>query len=137
MKGTGIIRRIDDLGRVVIPRSVREATGLKEEGTSVEFFTNNNSVVLRRYIPDAVNTAISTTFLGNGTVIVTQAVSGELYVITAEYFDDILDDWNGECNFVPVNDAPVFFAAWNGKPLNPHCYHDFSSLIKYMKKELR
>ena len=71
------------------------------------------------------------------TVIVTKDANGELYVITAEYFEDILDDWNGECNFVPANDASVFFAAWNSKSLNPHYYHDFSSLLEYMKKELR
>lgn len=136
MNGTGIIRRIDDLGRVAIPTAVREVAGLSEEGTPVEFFTNNNSVVLRKYVPDTVNTSISTTFLGNGTVIVTRNEWGELYVITAEYFQDILDDWNGDCNFIPANNAPVFFAAWNSKPINPYCYHDFLSLLEYMKKEL-
>lgn len=133
MKGTGIVRRIDDLGRVVIPKSVRETVGLNEDGVPVEFFTHNNSVVLKRYVPDAVDTTVSTTFLGMGTVIVTEDFNGELYVITAEYFNDILNDWNGECNFVPANDAPVFFAAYNGKPINPYCYRDFSSLLEYMK----
>lgn len=58
MRATGIIRRIDDLGRVVIPKSVRERTGLTEAGTPVEIFTSNNSVVLQRYDPQAVDTEI-------------------------------------------------------------------------------
>lgn len=58
MRATGIIRRIDDLGRVVIPKSVRERTGLTEAGTPVEIFTCNNSVVLQRYDPQAVDTEI-------------------------------------------------------------------------------
>lgn len=135
MRGTGIIRRIDDLGRIVIPSSVREATGLEEAGTPVEFFINNNSVVLQRYDSETVNTEISTTFLGDGTAIVTQNVDGELYVITAEYFNDILEDMKNKRCFVPADDAPVFFAAWHGKPLNPHCYHDFLSLLEYITKE--
>ncbi len=133
MRGTGIIRRIDDLGRVAIPRSVREAAGLDETGTPVEFFTNNNSIILQRYDPETVNTEISTAFLGSGTAIVTQNADGELYLITAEYFNDILEDRGNKRCFVP-DDAPVFFAAWHGKPLNPHCYHDFSSLLEYIKK---
>lgn len=51
MRATGIIRRIDDLGRVAIPKSVRETTGLTEAGTPVEIFTGNNSVVLQKYDP--------------------------------------------------------------------------------------
>lgn len=58
MRATGIIRRIDDLGRVVIPKSVRERTGLMEAGTPVEFSTSNNLVVLQRYDPQAVDTEI-------------------------------------------------------------------------------
>lgn len=71
-------------------------------------------------------------FCGNGTVIVTENSDGEIYMITAEYIQDILDDWNGDCNFVPANDARVFFAAWNGRPPNPYCYSDFESLLRLL-----
>ena len=74
--------------------------------------------------------------LGTGTVIVTENADGELYTITAKYFQDILDDWNGSRGFVPANDARVFFAAWNGKPLNPHEYQDFVSLLMLLKKRM-
>ena len=45
---TGIIRRIDDFGRVVIPRTVRNRVGWKEFD-AVEFFvTDTNDIVLRK-----------------------------------------------------------------------------------------
>lgn len=42
MKSTGIIRRIDDLGRVVIPREIRKTMGLKE-GDPLEIFVGLKS----------------------------------------------------------------------------------------------
>jgi len=81
-----------------------------------------------------MNKDVTVNFYGNGTVIVTENVDGEIYVIVAEYIQDILEDWNGECEFVPENDARVFFAAWNGEPINPHSYSDFESLIRLLKK---
>lgn len=70
----------------------------------------------------------------NDTVIVTENTDGELYAITARYIQDILDDWNNNCNFVPANDARVFFAAWNGNPINPYLYCDFESLLSLLRK---
>ena len=71
-------------------------------------------------------------FLGNNLVIVTENVDGEMYVIKAKYIQDVIDDWNADCNYVPANDAKVFFASWNGKPINPYDYTDFESLIRYL-----
>ena len=39
MKATGIVRRIDDLGRVVIPKEIRRTLRIKE-GTPLEIFTD-------------------------------------------------------------------------------------------------
>lgn len=36
--------------------------------------------------------------------------------------------------FVPANDARVFFAAWNGQPLNPYGYSNFESLLRLLQK---
>lgn len=41
MKATGIVRRIDDLGRVVIPREIRKSLNIRE-GDPLEIFTNPN-----------------------------------------------------------------------------------------------
>lgn len=76
---------------------------------------------------------VAVNFCGYGTVIVTENTDGEIYMITAKYIQDILDDWNGDCNFVPTNDARVFFAAWNGKPLNPYDYSNFESILHLLK----
>lgn len=49
MKETGIVRRIDELGRVVIPKEIRKTLRLKE-GEQMEIFTTGDkSLVLRRY----------------------------------------------------------------------------------------
>lgn len=49
MKATGIIRRIDDLGRVVIPKELRRTFGIAN-GDPVEIFTTAEEIVLRKYV---------------------------------------------------------------------------------------
>lgn len=49
MKATGIIRRVDDLGRVVIPRELRRTMGIRE-GEPLEIFTEGrDTVCFRKY----------------------------------------------------------------------------------------
>lgn len=48
MRATGIVRRIDDLGRVVIPREIRKQFGIKE-GDPLEIFVNKDEIILRKY----------------------------------------------------------------------------------------
>ena len=51
MKATGIVRRIDDLGRLVIPMEMRRLQGIKT-GDSFEIFTDNEGhIILRKYDP--------------------------------------------------------------------------------------
>lgn len=50
MKSTGIVRRIDDLGRVVIPKELRRTLQV-ETGDSLEIFTHEKSIILRKYQP--------------------------------------------------------------------------------------
>ena len=45
MKATGIIRRIDDLGRIVIPKEIRRAMRIKE-GDPLEIFTTSNGEII-------------------------------------------------------------------------------------------
>lgn len=51
MKPTGVIRRIDDLGRVVIPKRVRQSAHI-EEGDPLEIFLYEGGVLLKKYQPD-------------------------------------------------------------------------------------
>ena len=48
MKSTGIIRRIDDLGRIVIPKELRKNLRIKE-GDNLEIFIDNEDIILRKY----------------------------------------------------------------------------------------
>jgi stage V sporulation protein T len=48
MKSTGIVRRIDDLGRVVIPKEVRRTMHIKE-GDPLELFMEGEYVCFKRY----------------------------------------------------------------------------------------
>ena len=50
MKATGIVRRIDDLGRVVIPKEIRRSLGIRE-GDPLEVYVDNNGVIFKPYQP--------------------------------------------------------------------------------------
>ena len=50
MKTTGVVRRIDDLGRVVIPKEIRKTLRIKD-GESLEIFLESDNIVLKKYSP--------------------------------------------------------------------------------------
>lgn len=50
MKITGIIRKVDELGRIVIPMELRKNMNI-EEGTPLEIFAKGNEIVLRKFMP--------------------------------------------------------------------------------------
>ena len=49
MKATGIVRRLDDLGRIVIPKEVRRSLKLKEGDALEIFISNEGELVLKPY----------------------------------------------------------------------------------------
>ena len=51
MKATGIVRNVDSVGRIVLPAEMREIFGLKDGGGSVEFFVEDDRIILRKYEP--------------------------------------------------------------------------------------
>lgn len=61
MKSTGIIRRIDDLGRVIIPKEIRTRLHLRE-GDALEIFVEGENVIYSKYNPAAsvIDALIST-----------------------------------------------------------------------------
>ena len=52
MKATGIVRRIDELGRVVIPKEIRRTLRIRE-GDPLELFTERDELMLKKYSPIA------------------------------------------------------------------------------------
>lgn len=52
MKSTGIVRRIDELGRVVIPKEVRRRFKIKD-GDPLEIYVSDEGIVIKPYEDDA------------------------------------------------------------------------------------
>lgn len=73
MKVTGIVRRIDDLGRVVTPKEIRRTCNIRE-GDPLEIFLQDGGVVFKKYNPDYRDELANT--LRNA----------------ADYYDDYEDD---------------------------------------------
>lgn len=50
MKPTGIVRRIDELGRIVLPVELRKTYDIHERD-SIEIFTDDDNIILKKYNP--------------------------------------------------------------------------------------
>lgn len=75
MKATGIVRRIDELGRVVIPKEIRSTLRLKS-GDPLEIFTDRDELMLKKYSPIA-----SLEKFSSGTAKSLSDLSGHIAVI--------------------------------------------------------
>ncbi len=53
MKATGIVRRVDELGRIVVPKEIRTTRGIKE-GDPMEIFVEGELIILGKYNPGCV-----------------------------------------------------------------------------------
>ena len=53
MKSTGIIRRVDELGRVVLPIELRNKFGISEKDP-MEIYVDGNSIILKKYEPNCI-----------------------------------------------------------------------------------
>lgn len=51
MKSTGIVRSVDNLGRVVLPKELRRTLGI-EEKDALEIYTDNDKIILKKYQPN-------------------------------------------------------------------------------------
>ena len=54
MKSTGIVRKVDELGRIVLPIELRRTLGIDEKD-SLEIFVDKENTVLRKYQPGCVH----------------------------------------------------------------------------------
>lgn len=53
LKSTGIVRRVDELGRVVIPIELRRTLGIGEKD-ALEIYVDQDTIILRKYEPACV-----------------------------------------------------------------------------------
>lgn len=54
MKATGMLRKVDELGRVVIPKELRRQFNMTDNKDSFEIYVDNNSIVLKKYQPSCI-----------------------------------------------------------------------------------
>ena len=54
MKATGIVRRIDDLGRIVIPKEIRRQLKIRESDPSEIFLSGDGEIILKPYRTDYI-----------------------------------------------------------------------------------
>ena len=53
MKSTGIVRKVDELGRIVLPIEMRRTLGIGEKDP-LEMYTEKDAIILRKYSPSCV-----------------------------------------------------------------------------------
>ena len=117
MKATGIVRRIDDLGRVVIPKEIRRTLRLRD-GDPMEIFTDREgTVILKKYSPIGDMADFAEEFaesagkiLGNTAVITDRdqviAVSGSsVRDLLEKQISDRLADLLEEKNSILITDS--------------------------------
>ena len=130
MKATGIVRRIDDLGRVVIPKEIRRTLRIRE-GDPLEIFTDREGeIILKKYSPIgeiggfAKQYAESLALVGNCSALIADrdqviAVSGvnrrdilgrnisrELEAVMNER--EVIDTTDGKKKAIPLVEADSF-----------------------------
>lgn len=55
MKSTGIVRQIDNLGRIVIPKEIRKRYNIQDNEDALEIFVDDNDcIVLKKYEPSCI-----------------------------------------------------------------------------------
>lgn len=108
MKATGIVRRIDDLGRVVVPKEIRRTLRIRE-GDPLEIFTNREGgIILKKYSP-----------------------IGELGELAAEYVDAVAQV--AKCT-VCVADRDMIVAVAGPAKREFHGKNIHSDLIHFMER---
>lgn len=53
MKSTGVVRKVDELGRIVLPIEIRKVLDIKPKD-AIEIFTDNDKIVLQKYAPACI-----------------------------------------------------------------------------------
>ena len=51
MKSLGIVRKVDQLGRIVLPKELRKSFEIIEDETALEIFTDEDNIILKKYTP--------------------------------------------------------------------------------------
>ena len=77
MKATGIIRRVDELGRVVIPIEIRNQFNIVEKDP-IEIYVDDSSIVLKKYQPNCIFCGNTENLVEYKNKLVCEQCSGQL-----------------------------------------------------------
>lgn len=137
MKSTGVVRRIDELGRVVIPKEIRKGLRIKS-GDSLEIFLNDEDIVFKKYSPIETLESILDNYVDSfnqvmkHNIIVTDrdkviAIAGSL---KKKYIGKSISDFTDRSierrdSFVERQKKSVNFV----EDISELCYYSFSSIV--------
>ncbi len=54
MKSTGVVRKVDELGRIVLPIEIRKNMDIANRGDAVEIFIDDDKIILKKYQPSCI-----------------------------------------------------------------------------------
>ncbi len=80
MKATGIIRRVDELGRVVIPIEIRNQFNIVEKDP-IEIYVDDSSIILKKYEPNCIFCGSTDDLIEYKSKLVCQKCSNELNIL--------------------------------------------------------
>ena len=89
MKATGIVRRVDELGRVVIPIELRNKFGIAEKDP-IEIYVDGSNIILKKYEPNCI-------FCGNSKKLVDYQLPDNVFldrcqVLYPSFESEIIDN---------------------------------------------
>ena len=82
MKATGIVRRIDDLGRIVIPKEIRRTMRIRD-GDPLEIYTDDGKIVMEKYNQSNGSREAALRFLAQAKPIGTFSFTGKTTIYTS------------------------------------------------------
>ena len=137
MKSTGVVRRIDELGRIVIPKEIRKNMRIKS-GDNLEIFLEGDNILLRKYSPIETLENVTENYVESfnqvlkHNIIVTDrdkvvAISGNL---KKKYLGKSISDFTDRSidrrdSFVERQKKAVSFIEGEEEV----CYYSFSSIV--------
>lgn len=80
MKATGIIRRVDELGRVVIPIEIRNQFNIVEKDP-IEIYVDDSSIILKKYEPNCIFCGSTENLVEYKDKLVCEKCSKDLHVL--------------------------------------------------------
>ncbi len=81
MKSTGVVRRVDDLGRIVIPKEIRRTLRIRD-GEELEIFTDNDMIVLKKFSKVADLDSVSKKIID----VVSSLINKTILVLDRDHF---------------------------------------------------